>query len=264
MNTDKITFQTHGDTRFDIRVWQGGNGPELLYLHGAGGLLANDPWLAALEQHFHVTAPLLPGYEDSQGSEHLREMLDFTLHAYDVWDALQLEHPLVVGHSMGGMLAAEMAALAPDRIAQLVLLAPVGLWRDEMPVTDLFATLPYELPELLFHDPDQHAGLLSAGGDLDDPEYLTEFMVANSQRMGTAAKLLFPVPDRGLEQRLYRVRAHTTIVWGAQDRIIDPRYAQLFGASVPDANLIELDETGHMVPYEQTAEVVQILQNLTE
>lgn len=242
-----------------IRVYEGGQGPDLLFLHGAGGLFPNDPFLARLSEHFTVHAPLLPGYEDSEGGEHLRDMLDFTLHAFDVSDALGLHRPLLVGHSMGGMIAAEMAAIAPDSVESLVLLCPAGLWRDDYPVTDLFATLPFELPGLLLHDPEKHGALLSSGGDFNDPEFLTDFMVGNARRMGMAGKLLFPIPDRGLRQRLYRIKARTQVVWGKSDRIIDPVYADDFARLIPHAEVTLLDEAGHLVPYEQTDQVVDLI-----
>ena len=78
-------------------------------------------------------------------------MLDFTLHTLDVVEALGLKNPILVGHSMGGMIAAEMAAIAPTS-RQLCLLAPAGLWLDDHPIVDMFSTLPFEMPELLFHD----------------------------------------------------------------------------------------------------------------
>lgn len=245
-----------------IRVYRTGSGPDLLFLHGAGGVPPDDPFLRRLGEHFTVHAPLLPGYEDSEGGDHLRSMLDVTLHVDDVRRSLALERPLLVGHSMGGMIAAEMAAVAPDSVERLVLIAPAGLWRDAVPVADLFAALPFELPGLLFHDPEAHAGLLSAGGDLDDPEFLTEFLVGNARRMGMAGKLLFPIPDRGLESRLYRIRARTRIVWGRSDRIIAPVYAQAFRDGIAGADATVLEEAGHMVPYEQTDRVVELIAGL--
>src|SRR4051795_9554866 len=94
--------------RHQVRVYEGGRGPQLLFMHGAGGLLPNDPFLARLEDKYHVFAPLLPGFEDSDSVHQLRTMLDFTLFGFDVWEALGLEDPILVGHSMGGMIAAEM------------------------------------------------------------------------------------------------------------------------------------------------------------
>jgi len=248
--------------RSRVRVYEGGEGPQLLFIHGAGGLLPDDPFLDRLAASYRVYAPLLPGFEDSEGEEHLRNMLDFTLHAYDVWDALELEAPLVVGHSMGGMIAAEMAAIAPHDIGRLALLAPAGLWRDDQPVEDIFNKLPFELPGLLLHDPEKHGALLSAGGDFNDPEFLTDFLVGNARRLGTAGKLLFPVPDRGLRDRLYRIKARTAVIWGASDSLIPPVYGDDFVSEIPDATLHCIEDAGHMVQYEQMDAVLDVLGNL--
>jgi len=248
--------------RYQVRVYEGGNGPEILFLHGAGGLLPNDPFLARLATRYRVVAPLVPGFEDSEGGDNLRTMLDFTLFGFDCMDALGLEDPIVVGHSMGGMIAAEMAAIANRTITKLVLIGSAGLWLDSDPIPDLFAKLPYELPELLFHDPAKHGALLSAGGDLNDPEFLTEFLVGNARRLGTAGKILFPIPDRGLADRLYRVRARTRIVWGASDRLIPPVYGQAFAKLIPGAELDLVPAAGHMVPYEDTDAVVAAIARL--
>jgi len=262
MDSRIISFEGAEGTQFDVRVYQGGSGPDLLFVHGAGGLLDHDPFLERLSEHFRVTAPCLPGYEDSEGMDHLRDMLDFTLHIYDVWQHLDLQQPIVVGHSMGGMIAAEMAAVAPAQISKLVLLCPAGLWMDEHLIEDIFAALPFELPELLFHDPAQHGHLLSAGGDLNDPEFLTEFMVANARRLGMAGKLLFPVPDRGLRDRLYRVSANTQVVWGESDRLIPPIYGPEFVRLMPNAALHNISAAGHMVQYEQPQAVLDIIVGL--
>ena len=96
------TLETRGG-RTKIRVHEGGRGEPLLFLHGAGGLLPGDPFLAALSERFRVAAPLLPGYEDSEGAESLRSMLDFTLWAFDVVDAR--------GRYVGGIIAPGLAAM---------------------------------------------------------------------------------------------------------------------------------------------------------
>ena len=88
--------------------------------------------------------------------------------------------------------------------------------------------MPYELPELLVHDPEKHGALAAAGGDLDDPEFLTTFLMDNARRLGTAGKILFPIQDRGLSERLYCIRAQTAILWGASDRLIPPVYGEHF------------------------------------
>src|SRR5207249_4552452 len=88
----------------------------------------------------------------STGLEHLDDQLDLVLHCFDVMEALDLQRPYVLGESMGGWMAAEMAALRPRDIGRLALAAPIGLWRDEAPVADMFGMMPHELVPHLFHD----------------------------------------------------------------------------------------------------------------
>ena len=104
-------------------------------------------------------------------------MLDFALHGWDLVDALGLSRPHLAGHSMGGMIAAEMACLAPRDLGKLALAAPAGLWMDEQPIPDIFAMLPYQLAEVLFHDPAKGQALLTGGADLSDMEALKEFYI---------------------------------------------------------------------------------------
>jgi pimeloyl-ACP methyl ester carboxylesterase len=248
--------------RARVRVYEGGQGQPLLFLHGAGGLLANDPFVAALAKRFRVHAPLLPGYEDSEGSERLRTMLDVTLFGFDVMEALGLDRPLLVGHSMGGMIAAEMAALAPRQVDRLGLIAPAGLWIDTLPIPDLFALLPFEWPGYLFHDVAAGTKLLGAGMNLEDPKFLNDFLIANSKRLSMAGKLLFPIPDRGLNERLYRVTAKTVLVWGEQDRMIPPAYGESFAKEIAGAELIRVPDAGHCVTYEKPDAVLAALGRL--
>ena len=250
------------DGRAKIRVYSGGNGQTMLFLHGAGGLLQNDPLLAALMSKYRVYAPLLPGYEDSEGAERLRDMLDVTLFGYDVMEALGLEKPIVVGHSMGGMIAAEMAALAPKQIDRMALIAPAGLWIDALPIPDLFAKLPFELPALLFHDVDFGTRLLTQGTNMDDMEFLNDFMIMNAKRLGMAGKLLFPIPDRGLSDRLYRVRAKTLLIWGDNDALLPKAYGEAFRQQIKGSELVVVPKAGHMVGHEQPEAVLKALARL--
>ena len=207
-------------------------------------------------------APLLPGYGGSEGEDELKDMLDTTLHTGDVIDALGLTGAALVGHSMGGMIAAELAALAPNDVSRLALIAPAGLWLDDHPVEDLFAKLPFELPELLFHDVALGESLLTAGLDLEDPAFLSEFLIGNARRLGMAGKLLFPIPDRGLSRRLHRIKARTLILWGASDRLISPVYGDAFAAAIPNSELEIVTEAGHLVTLEKPGKVVDAIATL--
>jgi pimeloyl-ACP methyl ester carboxylesterase len=233
------------------RVLEAGSGTPLVFLHSAGGLLRDNPFLDRLAQRYHVFAPEWPGYGESTGEDLLEDMLDFALHGWDLVDALGLRQPHLIGHSMGGMIAAEMACLAPREVGKLALAAPAGLWLDEHPIPDIFAALPYQLAELLFHDPQAGQQLLTGGADLSDMEALKEFYIASQRRLTMAGKILFPIPNRRLSKRLYRLTAPTLILWGAADRLIVPAYAARWTTAIPAARVQMIDAAGHMLPYEQ-------------
>jgi pimeloyl-ACP methyl ester carboxylesterase len=143
-----------------------------------------------------------------------------------------------------------MACIAPHELAKLVLVGAAGLWIDEHPIPDLFALLPHEFAELLFHDPARGAALLTGGVDFGDMEALKEFYIGNTRRMGMAGKILFPVPNRRVSRRLYRLRAETLVLWGASDRLMPPVYAERWGKLIPRARVVTIGEAGHMLPYE--------------
>ena len=234
-----------------VRVFEAGSGFPLVFLHGAGGLFAENPFLDRLASQYHVFAPEFPAYGESTGEDLLEDMLDFALHGWDVISTLGLSKPHLMGHSMGGMIAAEMACLAPNDLTKLVLVASAGLWIDEHPIPDIFSFLPHEYAQYLFHDRAQGEALLTAGLDLKNPEALKEFYIGNSKRMSMAGKILFPIPNRRLSKRLYRLTAPTLVVWGKSDKLIPPVYADQFKKLIPQAEIALIEQAGHMVPYEQ-------------
>src|SRR5579863_7489683 len=177
------TVQTN---RAAVRYYEGGSGRPLVFLHGAGGLDMDLGFLDALARQFHVYAPLVPGYGDSEECPELRDMLDFTLHTWDVVERLGLKDPVLAGLSMGGMIASEMAAIAPNDVSRLALIAPAGLWLDQHPIPDFFAMLPYELPGYLFHDAAAGAAMMTAGRDVADPNFLQTYLVTNARQLGMA------------------------------------------------------------------------------
>jgi pimeloyl-ACP methyl ester carboxylesterase len=243
------SIDTRKGTR--CRVLEGGSGAPVVFLHGAGGLLADNPFLDQLAQRYHVFAPEWPGYGESTGEELLEDMLDFALHGWDVIDALGLSRPHLVGHSMGGMIAAEMACVAPRDLDKLALVAAAGLWMDDHPIPDIFAQLPFQLAELLFDDPQKGQALLTGGADLSDMEALKEFYLVSQRRLAMAGKILFPIPNRRLSKRLYRLTAPTLILWGAADRLIAPAYAARWQALLPAARVEMIEGAAHMLPYER-------------
>jgi pimeloyl-ACP methyl ester carboxylesterase len=247
------TLETRRGAR--IRVLDGGpaDAPPLVFLHGLAGLLDDTTFLDLLAERHRVFAPELPGYGVSIGEELLEDMLDFSLHGWDVLEALELggRRPALVGHSLGGMIAAEMTCLAPGAIAKLALVDPFGLWLDEYPIPDIFSFLPYEFGDYLFHDPQRAAALLAGATDVADPDSLRQFFIANARRLGTAGKVLFPIPNRRLSKRLYRLTTDTLVVWAEHDRVIPAVYASRWQALLPRSHGVCLTDAGHMLPYEQ-------------
>jgi pimeloyl-ACP methyl ester carboxylesterase len=247
-----------------VQYLEGGKGQPLVFLHGAGGMTLEDPFLAKLAERFHVHAPFLPGYGESQECPELRDMLDITLHTFDVVEALGLKDPILVGHSMGGMIAAEMAAIAPHEVSRLALICPAGLWLDDHPIPDFFSTLPFEMPALLFHDAAAGAAMMTAGRDVADPNFLQTYLVTNARQLGMAGLILFPIPERGLAGRLYRVRARTILVWGDSDKLIAPVYAQEFKRKIAGSQLVSIPEAGHMVIFEKADQVADAIGRLAQ
>jgi len=157
----------------------------------------------------------------------------------------------LVGHSMGGMIAAEMAAIAPNDLGKLVLVGAAGLWIEAHPIPDIFALLPAQLVELLFQDPVKGQTLLTGGADFSDMEVFKDFYLGQQRRLAMAGKILFPIPNRRVSKRLYRITAPTLVLWGGQDHLIVPAYAERWAALVPGAKVELVPDAAHMLPYEQ-------------
>jgi len=253
---DTAVIETTRGARCQVAMAGPAEGEPIVFLHGAVGPVGQEAFISSLgEAGWRVYAPELPGYGTSTGEDLLEDMLDFTLHGWDVVDALGLDRPVVIGYSMGGMIAAEMAAVSNLRPAAVVLIAPTGLWDDDHPIPDLFSLLPFQFAPLLFADEALGASLLTGGLDFDDLEALKDFFILNARRLGTAGKILFPIPNRRLSKRLYRLRAPTLLVWGAADTYHPPAYADLWHALIPHAAVKVLDGAAHMIPHEQPAQL---------
>lgn len=241
---------------FNVKLRTEGNGAPLLFLHGAGGLRGWDAYLANLAKTFTVYAPAHPGFETSSGLEHLDDMLDMVVYYNDFLDALKLESVHVVGHSMGGMIAAELAALSPHRVRRLVLANAVGLWLENTPVADFFAMTPAELGVALWHDPQSAMAQAMMAVPQDEKAQLEAYLT-RMQHLSSAGKFLWPIPDKGLKKRIHRIQAPTLIVWGQSDGLAPVAYAHEFHRLIPGSQVTILPRCGHMPMYEDTNGFVQ-------
>jgi pimeloyl-ACP methyl ester carboxylesterase len=245
------TQQSVGGGKFSVELFTYGSGEPLLFLHGGGGLFEPDPALEELGREFKVIAPHLPGYGESTGGEQIDDVIDAALFYHQLMDDLHLDSAYVVGHSMGGMLAAELAALDTHRARKLVLVAPAGFWLEDHPIPDFFAADAKELPALIFHDPNSPAAQAMMKMP-EDREQMAAMYVERVKRMTMAGKFLWPIPDRGLKKRAYRISAPTLLLWGASDRLVPPVYAGAFKHHLKNTTEVVIPEAGHAVPLEQT------------
>jgi pimeloyl-ACP methyl ester carboxylesterase len=232
--------------KFSTVMQWGGTGDPLVFLHGAGGPMVGAPFLDELATHFTVYAPAHPGFGPGEGVEHLDDVIDFALYYLDFLDELQIDNPHVVGHSLGGMLAAEMAALAPYRLNRLVLVGPAGLWLDEIPIPDFFTFTPQQMLKAALHNPEGPLGQMMLK-QFENPDMQLEMY----RCLASAGKFLWPIPDKGLKKRIHRLQMPTLVVWGASDKLIPPVYGEAFLKAIPGARLVTLHNSGHIPMLEE-------------
>ena len=237
----------------DITVHIAGEGEPLVFLHAASGLQW-DEFLDGLADHYTVYAPAYPGTDpdNPDAIQHITDMWDAVLAYDDVLDGLGLDHVRLVGHSFGGMLACELAAHRRSQIDKLVLIAPIGLWSEEAPYTvpDWTALEPEDLTKVLFHrldEPRVQQALVMP----EDEETAALQVVQTIWTLGCTAKVIWPIPDKGLDRRIHRVTARSLIVWGENDSLIPPFYAQEFGKALNNSEIHMISNCGHVPPLEQ-------------
>jgi pimeloyl-ACP methyl ester carboxylesterase len=245
-----------------LRLWQdrietdveiAGSGPALVYLHGPWGLDPDRGFVARLAGTHTVYAPRHPGTTsgDPEGVHALEGWLDLLVYYGELLDRLQLDEPAVfVGHSFGGLVAAELAALAPKSVKKLVLIDPVGLWRDADPVKNWMVLSEAERRPSLFADPKGGATqqFFAVPSDANERvEVLTRFVWSQA----CTGKFVWPLPDRGLKRRVHRIGAPTLIVWGEADRVVPPIYAEEFAKRITGARVALIGKAGHLPHLEQ-------------
>jgi len=229
-------------------VYRTGNGPRIVWLHGLNGVAADAPFIARLAERHEVIAPLAPGFDDLDELLDIRDIHDLALYYDDLLDALELPTATLIGHSFGAMIAAELAAHFPRRVDKLVLISPLGLWNDAYPVTDVFAVPSTEMPPLLYRTPP-----VSTNGSAEQD---VERIVTLVRGMTTVARFMWPIPDRGLARRLYRVRAPTLVIHGEDDAFVPVQYAHDFVAALANGQSTIVPGGAHMLPSEAPDAVI--------
>jgi pimeloyl-ACP methyl ester carboxylesterase len=237
----------------EIHEIRGGEGRPLLYLHSAMGEAVWLPHLSALAQGRELHAPAHPGFLSSAGIEQIRDIEDMVEHYYSYLDVMGWESVDVVGLSLGGWIAAELAARFPHRVSKLVLASACGIWVREKPIADIFAIdtrFPDRLRNLFFHDPNCPAAqLMVMPGNVELPD---EMLINIMNAFAATAKIGWNplLHDPRLEGILHRVTAQTLCVWGANDRVVPLEYGEKYAKLIPGARLEVIPACGHLAPLE--------------
>ena len=247
-----------------LRVLSEGKGPALVFFHGPWGLTWS-PFLDGLARDFTVYAPEHPGTTPGAPNDiyQLDSLWDLILCYDDLLGALGLEQAVLVGHSFGGMVACEVAAASPRRAQRLVLIDPIGFWRDADPVVNWMALEGPEMRRRMFRDPESEPAR-QLFGDIADEKAAAAARVRIAWAMGATGKFIWPIPDKGLKKRIHRVTAPTLLLWGKEDRLVPPVYADEFTRRLPRARLETVDGAAHSPHLEQPEAVARIVRDFAK
>jgi pimeloyl-ACP methyl ester carboxylesterase len=260
-----------------VQLFRGGTegAPPLVYLHSAGGETHLE-MLDDLSDDYDVIVPVLPGWGESEGGEAVDGPEDIVFHLLDVFDALGLgptterpdgAKPIVVGTSLGGWMALELATRYPERVAGLVLVNPVGLHLDGAPIEEMFGRSPAELAEMLFADQSHpiaatmHAMDEFTGDVGKQVEIPIELVVPMWKAMGATARIGWDpyLHNPKLRGRLHRVTVPVLVVAGARDGLVPRAHAETYAAELPDARLEVVDDAAHWLPLERPKELAALV-----
>jgi pimeloyl-ACP methyl ester carboxylesterase len=231
-----------------------GKGEPLLFLHGASGAPAIMPFMEKLAQKFDVLVPEHPGWGKSHEPAWLENIHDVAYFYLDFLKQLNLRNVTVVGSSMGGWIAMEMAVRDCSRLSQLVLVGSAGIQSPDAEVADTFLMAPEEAVRALYHDPMISEALLAVP---PTPEAV-DLMLKNRH---TTARLAWEprFHDPHLPKWLHRIDVPVKIVWGENDRIVPVKFADEFKKLLPASRVFIVKNCGHLPPVEKPDEFVSIV-----
>ncbi len=247
------TLELHGAK---VRVSRAGKGAPLVLLHGADGADRLQPVMDALAGRFDVIVPEHPGFGGSDMPDWLDTVADLAVFYTDFLATLDLAGVHLVGFSLGGWIAAELAIRNTQRLASLTLVDAPGIRVADAEQVDPFVTNEEQSIRDLFHD-----------------QALAEQMIARSLTPETedtrlrnqlaTAKLSWEPRfyDPHMEKWLGRVDVPTLIVWGANDRLFPKPFAHAWQSRIPGARLALIEACGHLPQVEKTDAFVSVLQD---
>ena len=224
-----------------VHICRGGSGQTLLLLHGAGGSANLKELREKLAEDYEVILPDHPGFGLSQQSNKLNSVSDLSFYYLDFIKELKLKDIHLVGHSMGGWIAAEVSVRSTANITSLTLISSAGIHVKGVTKGDIFLWSPEELVRNLYVNQDIINDMLSYEPSGDEIEIMVRNRVAAARY---AWHPRFYNPD--LAKWLHRIDIPTLILWGGQDKIFPAEYATAFKELIPHAQIEILNRCGHV------------------
>jgi pimeloyl-ACP methyl ester carboxylesterase len=231
----------HRTRDIKVRSFRQGGGSTLLFLHGAGGLSGWLPFFDQLAARHDVLVLEHPGFGSSDNPDGIRNVADVAMYYLDVLDGLKAGKVHLVGHSLGGWIAAEAAVRNCHHLASLTLIAPAGIRVKGVPIGDNFIWSPEETARNLFFDQSFAERMLAQTPTEQEAEMLlrSRFMAA---KLGWEPRWFNPA----LERWLHRIAVPTLVMWGEDDKLLPSCYAALWGQRVPNVKVKVIPQCGHL------------------
>lgn len=249
--------RTHTVRNVNVRLFEAGDadGDPLVFLHGAGGIERWLPFFDRLAERHHVLVPEHPGFGASDDPACIRDVSDVAMYYLDFLDDLAAAgggRVHLVGHSLGGWIAAEVATRNCSRLRSLTLLAPAGVRVKGMPCGDNFIWSPEESARNLVHDQafaERAIAAVAAQTEAEADRALVNRYAA--AKFGWEPRWFNPA----LERWLHRIQVPALVLWGAEDRLLPVDYAQVWRREVPAVTVEILPACGHLLNVERADEV---------
>ena len=250
-NTYRVNLDGAGPV--DVSVSEYGEGRPFLLLHGGGepDTVARFGDTLAAAEHVRVLIPVHPGFGGTPRPGALHSVRGLAMLYVALLDQLGLDDPTVVGNSIGGWIAAEIAILNSPRVSRAILIDAAGLEVPGHPVADFFSLTMDQVFELSFHNPPFRI----------DPATLPPAAqaVAAGNRAALAAYAGTAMTDPTLGERLHDVAVPTLVIWGDSDRMVDSEYGRAFAAAIPTARFELLRDTGHLPQVETPGQLLEAI-----
>jgi pimeloyl-ACP methyl ester carboxylesterase len=251
MNTRQITLDGH---TVDVSFTDRGTGDTVLLLHGGGGPGTVDAFAELLASKFdlRVITPIHPGFDGTARPKSLTTIAGLARLYSELLDDLDLTDVTVVGNSMGGWAAAEMALLHNNRIARVVLVGAVGLDLPDTPVVDFYSLTLDQVFDLSYHRPD---------------DFRIDFSVLPPARQAVlaanrAALSIYggeTMTDPSLLGRLADAKIPALAIWGAADRIVPAEHGQAYAQRMPHGRFELITDAGHLPQLETPAKLAELI-----